>query len=59
MNLMNRVFNKKIQFNITIFQYTSTLTILIIINTKDKSIKITTLIDYKAEKIFIYKDLIK
>ena len=37
----------------------SALTILIIINMKDKSIKTTALIDYRTEGIFIYKKLVK
>ena len=38
---------------------TSALTIPIIINMKDKSIKTTALIDCGAERTFIYKELIK
>ena len=38
---------------------TSALTIPITINTKDKSIKTTTLINYRAERTFIYKELVK
>ena len=37
----------------------SALTISIIINTKDKSIKTTALIDCRVERIFIHKELIK
>ena len=38
---------------------TSALTIPIIINTKDKSIKTIALIDCRAEGTFIYKKLVK
>ena len=38
---------------------TSVLTILITINTKDKSIKTTALIDCKVKGTFIYKELVK
>ena len=38
---------------------TSAFTILITINTKDKSIETTAFIDCKAERIFIYKELVK
>ena len=38
---------------------TSALTIPITINIKDKSIKTTALIDYGAERTFIYKELVK
>ena len=38
---------------------TSALTIPIIINMKNKSIKTTALIDYRAEGIFIHKKLVK
>ena len=38
---------------------TSALTIPIIINMKDKSIKTTALIDCGAEGTFIYKELVK
>ena len=38
---------------------TSALTIPIIINIKDKSIKTTTLIDCGAEGTFIHKELVK
>ena len=38
---------------------TSALTIPIIINTKDKSIKTTALINCEAERTFIYKELVK
>ena len=38
---------------------TSALTIPIIINTKDKSIETTALIDCGAEGTFIYKELVK
>ena len=38
---------------------TSAFTIPIIINMKNKSIKTITVIDYGAEEIFIYKELVK
>ena len=38
---------------------TSALTIPITINTKDKSIETTTLINYGVERTFIHKKLVK
>ena len=38
---------------------TNALTIPIIINTKNESIKTTALIDYRAEGTFIHKELVK
>ena len=37
----------------------SALTILIIINIKDESIETIALIDCRAERTFIYKELVK
>ena len=52
-------------FNIQVFHIIiynpniSAFTIFIIINIKNKSIETIAFIDYKTERIFIYKNLIK
>ena len=51
--------NIQVSYVIVCDPNTSALTISIIINIKDKSIKTTALIDCGVEEIFIYKELIK
>ena len=51
--------NVQVSYIIIYDPNTSAFTILITINTKDKSIKTTALIDCGAKRTFIYKELVK
>ena len=51
--------NVQVSYVIVCDPNTSALTIPIIINTKDESIKTIALIDCRAEGTFIYKKLVK